>query len=150
MHRLSGLAAAAAIWLVALAGCGERQTDYSELNLVDVTGRVTMDGQPLAGVSVRFEGPPSRFASGQTDAAGQYRLMYDSNQAGCTPGEKTVRIVAGSAEGGEESAPVEGPDGQVLPPASQQIPSQYNSDSKLTANVSPTSRTFDFDLKSKP
>ena len=135
--------------LAALSASGcEEPTDYSGLDLVDVTGKVTMDGQPLPGVTVRFEGPPNRFADGKTDAEGQYRLMYDSTKPGCMAGEKVVRIMAGSVgEGSDEGSPVEGADGRVVPPV-QNIPSPYNSASKLTASVSATSNTFDFDLKS--
>ena len=131
-------------------GC-DRPTDYSSLELVDVTGRVTMDGQPLAGATVRFEGPPNRFADGVTDADGKYRLMYDSSQAGCTPGEKVVRIVQGPVgEGSDEGTPVEGPDGEVVEPASTGgIPARYNSQSELKAVVSESNKTFDFDLTSK-
>lgn len=131
------------------AGC-EPATDYSDLNLVDVTGRVTMDGQPLAGATVRFEGPPNRFADGLTDTQGKYRLMYDSNQPGCMPGEKIVRIMAGAVgEGAEEGAALEGPEGRPLPTITS-IPSEYNRSSKLSANVSASTKSFDFDLKSKP
>jgi hypothetical protein len=132
-----------------LAGC-ETGTDYSGLGLVDVTGKVTLDGAPLPDVTVRFEGPPNRFADGKTDAEGKFRLMYDSNQAGCLPGEKKVRIMSGSVgEGSDEGAPVEGADGKVTPPV-QSIPAAYNSASQLTADVSPETKTFNFDLKSKP
>lgn len=132
-----------------LVGCEERM-DYESLGLVNVTGRVTLDGKPLAGVTVRFEGPPNRFADGKTDADGKYILMYDSNQAGCTPGEKVVRIMQGGAgEGTEEEAPVEGPDGRVAAPT-QSIPASYNRQSMLKANVTPENKTFDFDPKSNP
>src|SRR5262245_60189529 len=93
-----------------LIGCEERQ-DYKSLNLVGGTGRVTLDGKPVPGVTVRFEGPPNRFADGTTDAEGKYVLMYDSNQPGCLPGDKLVRIMqAGAGEGSDEETPVEGPD----------------------------------------
>ncbi|WP_425615645.1 carboxypeptidase regulatory-like domain-containing protein [Anatilimnocola sp. NA78] len=134
---------------VVLAGCRSEGPHYGELGLVDVTGNVTMDGQPLAGVTVRFEGPPNRFADGKTDAAGNYRLMYDSNQAGCMPGEKIVRILTSGGEGSDEGGPIEGPDGKVVAPPSS-IPAAYNSASQLTANVSSSSKSFDFALKSKP
>ena len=132
-----------------LVGCEERM-DYTSLGLVHVTGRVTMDGNPLTGVTVRFEGPPNRFADGKTDTNGKYILMYDSNQAGCLPGEKIVRIMQGGAgEGSEEESPVEGPDGRVAAVA-QSIPATYNRRSMLKANVTPENKTFDFDLKSSP
>lgn len=124
--------------------------DYESLGLVNVTGRVTMDGQPLSGVTVRFEGPPNRFADGKTDKDGKYVLKYDSNQAGCLPGEKIVRIMQGGAgEGSDEEAPVEGPDGRVAA-AGQSIPAIYNRKSTLKANVSAENKAFDFSLKSAP
>jgi len=137
--------------LLLFAGC-ESKVDYSGLGLVDVTGVVTLDGQPLPDVTVRFEGPPNRFADGKTDAEGKYRLMYDSNQPGCLPGEKKVRIMSGSVgEGSDEGGPVEGADGRVVAPAPvQDIPAVYNSSSQLKANVSPNNKTFNFELKSKP
>lgn len=148
MQRWKWLAMMAAVLAI---GC-DRPTDYSTLELVAVTGRVTMDGQPLAGATVRFEGPPNRFCEGLTDADGKYRLMYDSNQAGCTPGEKVVRIVRGTvSEGSDEGTPVEGPDGEVIEPPSDAggIPARYNSQSELQAVVSASNKTFDFDLTSK-
>ncbi len=146
MKNLMLLSLFAALLLV---GC-EAGTDYSGLGLVDVTGKVTLDGAPLPGVTVRFEGPPNRFADGKTDAEGNFRLMYDSNQAGCLPGEKKVRIMSGSVgEGSDEGAPVEGADGKVAP-AVQSIPAAYNSASQLTANVTPDSKSFNFELKSQP
>jgi len=133
----------AVLTLLALLPCGcEQSTDYGSLDLVDVTGKVTLDGQPLAGATIRFEGPPLRFSEGVTDAEGKYRLMYDSNQAGCTPGEKTVRITSGATS--EEGAD---PDSAK---AAGSIPAAYNSQSTLKADVSESNKTFDFDLQSKP
>lgn len=141
-----------AAWLLVagllLAGCDDAP-DYGSLNLVSVTGKVTLDAQPLAGATVRFEGPPGRFSSGATDAAGVYRLMYDSNQAGCTPGEKTVRITKLEVAEGEEGGTIEGADGTVEKPT-EPIPAQYNTASTLKAVVSASNKTFDYDLKSKP
>ncbi len=132
-----------------LIGC-EQQMDYASLGLVQVSGKVTMDGAPLPGVTVRFEGPPNRFADGRTDANGKYVLSYDSNQTGCLPGEKIVRIMAGGAgEGFEEEGPVEGADGKVVKQVGA-IPPSYNQQSTLTANVTPEKTTFDFELKSSP
>ena len=145
MHRQFLLIAALMGWL--LVGCNDHM-DYGSLGLVKVTGRVTMDGKPLPGVTVRFEGPPNRFADGKTDADGKYVLMYDSNQAGCLPGEKVVRIMQGGGGEGEE-APVEGADGRDPAPP-QSIPPSYNRRSTLKANVSAEKSKFDFDLKSNP
>jgi hypothetical protein len=135
---------------ILLGGCKPGGPDYSDLGLVEVTGKVTLDGQPLAGVTVRFEGPPSRFADGKTDSGGNFQLMYDSTKPGCTPGEKVVRITSGApGEETEEGAPVEGPDGKVAPQV-QTIPAAYNTTSQLKADVSSSNKYFTFDLKSRP
>jgi hypothetical protein len=127
--------------LFLLAGCGQGD-GYSKLNLVEVTGKVTLDGAPLANARVRFEASDGTGAEGITDASGNYRLMHDSEHAGCTPGAKTVRITSGAAL--EEGADPE------TAAASEKIPAAYNSQSTLKADVSESNKTFDFDLQSKP
>ena len=139
--------AVAVLVVLVLTGC-EKGPNYGELNLVAVTGKVTLDGQSLPNVTVRFEGPPNRFADGKTDANGNYRLMYDSNQAGCLPGEKKVKIMSGPVgEASGEDAPSEG---AAAKPAAAIIPAKYNSSTELRADVSPSNKSFDFDLKSTP
>jgi hypothetical protein len=54
-------------WMVALVvfvGCSTRPADQPEI--APVAGRVTMDGQPLAGVSVVFESERSVLSFGNT------------------------------------------------------------------------------------
>ncbi|MEX2172745.1 MAG: carboxypeptidase-like regulatory domain-containing protein [Pirellulaceae bacterium] len=130
-----------------LSGC-EPASDYGSLELVSVTGKVTLDGNPLAGVLVRFDGPDASGSEALTDETGSYRLMYDSTQPGCTPGKKTVRITQTNAdvEGADPDAPSSG---EGAAPA-ETIPAAYNAQSKLTADVSQGNQTFDFDLKSLP
>ena len=54
-----------------LAGCSHPlATDYSKLGLVDVSGRVTLDGDPLAGATVLFEADDQTYSYGRTDASG--------------------------------------------------------------------------------
>jgi hypothetical protein len=122
-----------------VAGC--TGDGYAELGLVEVTGRVTLDGQPLPGAKVSFESDDKRTSIGITDSAGQYKLMYDSQTPGVTPGSKTVRITLADAdaEGGGTS---EGATVKAEP-----IPPRYNRQSELKADVSQSNRTFNFDLK---
>ena len=68
--------------------------------------------------------------------------MYDSERTGCPPGPKTVRITTAGVE--EEGAD---PDNPV---PGEKIPAAYNRESKLTADVSASNKSFDFDLKSQP
>ena len=81
-----------AIGVPCLAGCG-RGSDQPELG--EVSGTVTLDGQPLQEVIVHFtptgEGRPS---VGQTDENGQYSLLYVADSAGAIVGEHAVTIEA--------------------------------------------------------
>jgi hypothetical protein len=131
-----------AIVTLVLSGCAK--DGYSELGLVEVTGTVTLDGQPLPGAKVSFEGDDKRTAIGITNANGKYDLMYDSETRGTMPGPKTVRITTADVdvEGGGA--------GEGTAPVKESIPARYNQKSELKADVSSANRTFDFDLKSTP
>lgn len=105
-----------------LGGCGGAPSrDYSGLELVDVSGTVTLDGQPLAGAMVVFADPEGSTSRGMTDASGVYQLEFSSDQSGVTPGPKTVTVTVGGSpssdeedggevggEGLDPSSPVEG------------------------------------------
>jgi len=127
-------------------------TDYGKLDLVDVSGIVTLDGQPLPDAVVTFEDPATgQFSYGMTDLSGYYTLQLDSQEDGVVAGEKIVRISTsrkilglnsdeegGSEEGGEEEG--------VSVSAEEIVPAKYNEQSELKANVSASETTFDFDL----
>ena len=132
----------AALALIAIGGCAKN--GYGELGLVEVTGTVKLDGQPLSGAQVSFEGEDKRTAMGTTDQAGRYVLMYDSNTRGVTPGPKIVRFTSASSEveGGGAS--------EGAAPAADKIPAKFNKNSELKADVSSAKRVLDFDLKSTP
>jgi hypothetical protein len=134
--------------LLAAVFCGCGRDGYAELGLVDVQGTVTLDGQPLPGAKVSFEGPDKRAAIGVTDESGKYRLMYDSQTPGATPGPKTVRITTGDVdvEGGGA--------GEGAAPVKEKLPARYNRSSELKVEVSAgggsTGQMHNFDLKSSP
>lgn len=125
----------------AAAGCGgAREPAYAALGLIEVTGTVKMDGQPLPDAEIAFENPEDKtFSFGKTDASGAYRLMFNSEKSGCTPGKKIVRITPYM---GSEADP-------DAVPSDVKIPAKYNSKSELTAEVDASRRSFDFDLQSK-
>lgn len=138
------------LMLAVLVGC-ESSGSYSELGLVPVTGKVTLDGQPLADAHVSFHSGDGRSSSGRTDAEGNYVLQYDSIEKGTTPGPKVVRIRAGNPakgispfeEGIDPTTPPADPTDEIIPP-------QYNTASTLKVDVSSSSATHNFDLKSTP
>jgi hypothetical protein len=114
-----------------LAGCGGRS------DLARVTGKVTLDGQPLVGAFIVFaptkQGTSSR---GKTDAVGNYEMMFTDREKGAWIGENLVRI---------ETADV-GPSGAW---SKERVPIVYNKNTTLKVDVKPRTNTFNFDLDSK-
>lgn len=142
MRRLSAFTLAAAI--VATAGCdGTRKTDYSKLDLLEVTGKVTLDGEPKAGLEVVFEAQDKTFSVGKTREDGRYRLSFNSDKFGCKPGPKVVKINWSS--GGERNDREMETDAPKGPP----IQDRFHRKSELTAVVEPGKTVFDFEVKSK-
>jgi hypothetical protein len=130
-----------------LAGCTARLADYRSLDLVTVSGVVTLDGQPLAGATVLFEGADRSFSSGTTDKAGRYQLSYSSEQRGVKPGRKTVRIRTRPVTTEE---PTDGGRSEEAAPIPERIPARYNVQSVLSADVDARHGRFDFALQSTP
>jgi hypothetical protein len=140
---MRSLLLAASLFIFLLAGC--QPDGYSELGLIEVTGKVALDGQPLAGANVVFESADKRTSTGITDSSGSYTLMYDSETPGATPGPKIVRITTANV-GVEGGGAAEG----AAPAGQERLPTKYNRQSELTADVSASNKTFNFDLKSTP
>ena len=127
---------------VAAAGCfGPPRADYSDVGLVDVSGTVTLDGEPLEGAVVRFfdVGAPGKYSFAQTDANGYYELQFNTEAAGVLPGGKEV-LISTAATGPE----VKGGGGP------ERVPARYNRDTELVEVVEEgvSSQTFDFALTS--
>ncbi len=112
--------------------------DYDSLGLTEVTGVVTMDGEPLSGATVSML-PAGSFSGsyGKTDASGNYRMMYTSEKSGVMPGEKVVRV--STADLGPES-----------PRGAERVPAKYNSKSTLTVTIPEgSSLVWNIELDSK-
>ena len=120
-----------------MAGCGG---GGSGLEMGYVTGKVTLDGAPLDGATLRFQpqagGSPS---SGRTDASGEYELLFTAKKKGAMLGEHLVTIT--KSLGGEEGL------GALF--AEETLPAKYNARSELTRNVEPGKQTIDFELVSE-
>lgn len=131
--------------LIATAGCSSNQ-GYPEL--IPVTGKVTLDGTPVAGLRVNFEPGEGRRSSGVTNQSGEYVLEYMDQKKGAIAGQHRVTIVwTGEAENETEgeSVPTDDPgsDSGVV------IPSRYNAQSQLKAEVNQQTTRFDFDLTAR-
>lgn len=131
-----------AVWLLSsllLVGCGD--------GLGRVSGRLMLDGQPLAGdaqtqVTVMFYpeagGAP---ASGMVDEDGEYSVATGASP-GIAPGKYVVIIAATKSSA---SAPNVPPTKKLITPEKYADPKR----SGLTADVQPGRNTFDFALDSK-
>jgi hypothetical protein len=129
--------------VVALQGCGGGGVKYAT-----VSGKVTMDGKPLAKVSVVFSPIPKQgseiagnTAGGETDENGQYTLKTstpDGLKEGAQIGKHKVRISLQETRGeGDRSV------------TREKLPKKYNEQTTLTADVTAGGPPIDFPLTSR-
>jgi len=145
---------------VVICGCGSaaEKPEFAS-KLVPVTGTVTLNDQPLAGVMVIYQ-PAKGQAEGEnafgvTDESGKYTLhtsmvgqsMEDSQ--GAVPGQYKVFIqklvLPDGSPVGEDITDAEAEEKG----ARQLLPPKYSSleETQLTATVGPADTTNDFNLK---
>jgi hypothetical protein len=121
--------------LFALGGCGG-----SDYDLAPVSGKVMLNGEPLADATVLFSptaqsgdpGPPSW---GRTDAQGNFTLKTRDGERGAVIGEHRVSITSVSEEdaGGGGEVVDDNVYDNALP--QEKVPPQYNSETTLTFDV---------------
>ena len=106
--------------------------------LGNVTGTVTMDGKPVSDATIQFTpAEPGATASfGMTDSAGKYELYYSRGNKGAKVGGHSVTINSfrDSGEGGQSQK--------------ETIPTRYNLNTELKADIKRGSNVVNFDLKS--
>lgn len=139
-HTLSHRSAILASFVIACLGCG----GATGPELAEVTGKVTLDGQPLAKASLQFipESPGGSPSYGVTDLEGSYELQFSSDRSGAMPGKHRVEILPVEPETDDSGKPVEG--AVVVT-----IPVKYSQPGSLTADVQAGSNSIDFALDSK-
>ena len=124
------------VGLLLVSGCGRAPDDIGR-----VSGKVTLDGQPLPNATVIFSPTTAGNQSvAITDANGEYSLLHSAKTRGAEPGEHRVTISTFSK--GD-------PDGD--PPVSktaERVPYRYNLRSELTASVERGNNAVHFDLDS--
>lgn len=126
-----------AVFWLALAGCGSSGPEISH-----VSGKVTMDGKPLANATVVFIPENGRPAGATTDAEGKYVLNFSQGRRGAIPGKNMIRVTT-------LRDPYEGDDGKTIPGSKETIPAEYNAATTLTFEVEKGKRNVaNFDLKS--
>ena len=129
-----------ALATLTLIGC----SGDSGPELAEVTGTVTLDGSPVAGVNLQFtpeseDGSPSY---GVTDADGQYELLYSIDRSGAMPGKHRVEILPAEPNTDDSGKP-------VASSVMTLIPTRYTQPGTLTADIQSGSNTVDFALQSK-
>lgn len=118
-----------------LSGCG---SEYAT-----VTGKITLDGQPLPNATVSFmpEDDEGRPSFGRTGADGRYSLQETNRVTGALPGKYTVRITT-YVEGNPDEAP-------PVPTVPERVPTKYNIETGLIEDVKPGENVLDFPLDSQ-
>jgi hypothetical protein len=132
--------------IVIAAGCDTKpKANYEKLQLLNAGGRITLDGQPLAGAVVSFDDTADdTFSYGLTNSSGDYTLQLDSVMKGVKPGNKIVRVSTSrkilglniKADGSGNTAT-----------ESELVPTKYNKKSELSVDVTPDKTTYNFDLR---
>lgn len=109
-----------------------------------VTGRITLDGQPLADADISFmpEGDKGIPSFGRTDEGGVYVLRQTQKLSGAPVGEYRVRISTYSEGRNDPDDP--------QPKIPERVPAKYNLKSELMRQIGPGENHFDFDLQSQP
>ena len=134
-----------------ISGCN--RGDGVELG--EVTGLVTLDGQPLANASVSFYPSNGRASFGKTNAEGKYELIYIRDK-GAIIGDHKVTITSKVwGEASRKAGPGQRPR-DVEAAASEgareeMLPEKYTIKTKtvLSAQVSPGTNEHNFELKSE-
>lgn len=121
---------------VFLAGCGG--ADGPPLGAV--SGRVTLDGQPLANAVVKFQPADAEgtYSAGRTDENGYYQLRFTRDRNGALVGSHRVSV--------STAAPDAEDDHGNPRPVPERIPVQYNVESTLVHEVEAGSNDIDLDL----
>lgn len=123
------------VLVVGLVGCSGK-TEGPET--VTVSGKVTLNGQPLPSGEIIFRDTQGKSRSDAgTIADGSY--SFES-----TLGNKRVEITSIQVKPGTEGQTLE--TGEAGGEMEQIIPEKYNGKSELTADVSESSTTFTFEL----
>ncbi|MCC9609156.1 carboxypeptidase-like regulatory domain-containing protein [Blastopirellula sp. JC732] len=133
--------------LASAAGCGSSRSDLPDL--VNVTGKITVDGKQVPGLRVVFEPEFGRRSVGMTNESGEFYLEYLTQIKGAVPGKHTVKVTwEGEATDADPGAtPTASEPGSSV--AGILIPSRYNIRSELSAIVSQDKNQFEFALSTK-
>lgn len=152
MQRVVSAMMVCALFLSVLAGCDSSTADLPEL--VPVTGVVTLDGAPAAGVNVTFipVGSTAGGASyGATDAGGKYELKSNDGRLGAAVGEFKVVCSKWIMPDGSDYVGVPGGPSPMEAGAKEKLSPKFSDENATTlkATVPAGGGTINFDLTEK-
>jgi hypothetical protein len=138
--------------ILTVLGCGEGRPKF-----VPVSGRVLVDGKPVANLMVTFQPiaternkDPGPGSAGITDAEGRFTLKVSSQQYsgnGAVVGKHKVRIGTVLPGEGQATDPSIGSPDDAPLAGKELIPPHYNQDTILTFEVPPEgTNQANFDL----
>jgi hypothetical protein len=117
-----------------LTGCSSNNPPLGK-----VSGKVTLDNEPLSGVIINFKPDEGRAATATTDAQGNYNLEFSYGVMGAKVGRNTVMLEWPLGEGEPGTG---GPQ--------KALPKKYTGlNSELIVEVKKGRNTHNFDLSSK-
>jgi len=140
----------ACVSLLGLSGC----FSSGDSNVANVTGIVTVDGEPIEYAIVSFMPVDGRASFGRTDANGVYTLAYVKQQKGALIGEHKVvietKVVAETNYGGKTGGDQGGPPVRFTG-RKEMLPKKYCDrwSTELTASVEKGDNNIDFQLTTK-
>lgn len=120
------------------------------VELAPVTGKVTLNGEPLAGARISFGPQGGRPSTAVVGPDGTYELEYTPGYKGAVVGRHTVVISKmvepdpSRRQVDEYGNPLE--EGSITP--QELLPPQYNAATQLSAEVKPGGGPYDFELSS--
>jgi hypothetical protein len=128
--------------ILGIAGCGDDLGNRQE-----VSGVVTLQGQPLDDGAIEFTPLESQQPDGVETKSGapivQGKYVIPQGQ-GLAPGKYRVRITAGTPD--PPPQPGELPSPTFGPPPQERVPAEYNTQSRLEATVTSGANTFNFEI----
>ncbi|WP_105356449.1 MULTISPECIES: hypothetical protein [Pirellulaceae] len=136
INQLLACSIGLSLLLLIAVGCGSGRSD-----LVEVTGKVTLDGQPVSKGKITVEATDGKGGvEGGSIENGEYSVMT-------TLGSKAVKINSPKVVGQKKTyGTADSPTEEVTTEA---IPKKYNQKTELTMEVSSSSLEHNFELKSK-
>jgi len=131
-----------------LAGCGGGgPSDTPDIG--EVSGTVTVDGQPGAGLMVTFQPESGRPSMGTTNDSGYYELQYTADAMGAKVGKGYISISTPQDTG--EGYGEADDSGEGYAETEDPIPAKYNVEAtdnpEMQVEIKPDGNTFDFDIK---